>query len=336
MISFVQLKRNKGSTLKKSENKRINNGRRLAYDIKISRKISSKTSGWDYKDKTVLNVVIANILACIRKGSKLIYSRSTGNVIESKKRVTSRKVIRAIEYLEGMGLIYHKLGKGSLVPRLREVSWVMPTKELKDIFPDDTLHLECEKYHLESVDVLGVKNTHNGYRAPKPTTKYEGLMNTLREINRINEFADIRSWSGEVLSNIIILLFDDNVCEKFEVHQTDIYYLDKIEESLAVTVNGSQVYKVCYKDTQAQELLSSFSYESGSETLLINILDHMKCENLPCLPIVGGFIVPRHSIRDLVDVMGRSLECINGSVGQVKLDIIYLEAGELVTHNVEV
>ena len=51
------------------------NSRLLTYDLKVGLDVRNKTKCLGYDDLTTLNVVCANLISCIRKGSVLAYSQ---------------------------------------------------------------------------------------------------------------------------------------------------------------------------------------------------------------------------------------------------------------------
>ena len=78
------------------------NTRLLTYDIKVSRSISNVVRLYGYTDTTTLSVVITNLICCIKKNNKLVYSRDTGGLkTKSKKDITytsCKMVVRQCNY----------------------------------------------------------------------------------------------------------------------------------------------------------------------------------------------------------------------------------------------
>jgi len=128
-----------GSNIGISKSVREEQLRNLVLTIKIPVSIANKTKGWKYKDKTTLNLLIANL---IQKQDKIYYSRDTSVTIPKKynpKNISNYKIVNAVDYLHNEGLITSFIAPkrfNTHEKAVKEVSWCRATSELIEMFED--------------------------------------------------------------------------------------------------------------------------------------------------------------------------------------------------------
>lgn len=228
----------------------VRNGRLLTYDIKVSRKVSSRTSWWDYKDKTCLNVVIENILACIRKDNRLVYSRDLGKKGNSRKGINVRRVIRAIDFLEEKRMVTNFIGSGHRVPELRSISWVVPNPEFIEYWSDEKLYKESEMNHLECVEAIDLRNERKESIDFEYTEDIEVMEKTVRALNKLNENSDIKDKDGKTLTNIYCRIFNESFKYGGRFYRADILSIKNrgTEDRLRITINDQPVCELDYSN----------------------------------------------------------------------------------------
>lgn len=229
----------------------VRNGRLLTYDIKVSPKISSRSNWLKYKDKTCLNVVISNILACVRKGNRLVYSRRVGGKQpKSRKGITVRRVIRAMDYLEREGLIVNFIGTGHRSPELRSISWVLPTPALLDFWSDEELYQESEVNHLESIEAIELRGKDKKPIEYKHTEDTRIMEKTVRALNTLNENSNIKDKDGKILTNIYCRIFNESFKYGGRFYRADILSIKNrgTEDRLKITINDQPVCELDYSN----------------------------------------------------------------------------------------
>lgn len=139
----------------------------LTYDMRVPRKVSSTTRSWKFKDKSTLNCCIVNLLSCVRKQKLLVYSRNTGEVSFSKKKISARRVISAMDFLEKEGYIVNYVGVPHPVKDKRRISSAIPTEKLLNIFNfTEEVYKEIEMDYVKNADVVLLRDN------PKAQAKY--------------------------------------------------------------------------------------------------------------------------------------------------------------------
>lgn len=109
----------------------------LAYDIKIPTEIRSLTRKIDRLRRVELGFIITNLLFSVVNNVSLAYSRtSSSNVLKTKRRTSTLKVMSAINVLEKNGLLVNVIGQGSKEKKFRKSSTISPTEKFKETFAD--------------------------------------------------------------------------------------------------------------------------------------------------------------------------------------------------------
>ena len=109
----------------------------LAYDIKIPTEIRSLTRKIDRLRRVELGFIITNLLFSVVNKVNLAYSRtSSSNVLNTKRRTSTIKVMSAINVLEKNGLLVNVIGQGAKEKKFRKSSTIAPTEKFKETFAD--------------------------------------------------------------------------------------------------------------------------------------------------------------------------------------------------------
>ena len=116
----------------------VTNTRLLIYDIVIKRDVSEKVKRLEYKEYNTLACIIYNLISCIRKNRKLVYSRNTAEKCKNKKKITVYKVKKVVDWLEQQEYIVNFIAPPSKDKDERKVSYIVPTLKFVEEFCDST------------------------------------------------------------------------------------------------------------------------------------------------------------------------------------------------------
>lgn len=229
----------------------VRNTKLLTYNIKVRRVVSNKVRWMGYGDTECLAVVIYNLLACLRKDSVLVYSRNTYcKVVRSKKGITPRRVIRAVDFLEKEGYIVNHKGKASSIIENRRVSWVEPTRKFIDEWCEKEVFLQAELDYLDQCEVIELRDTDKNAIPYKNSEHIERMAETVRELNKMNEAHKIQDRNGEILTNIYCRIFNESFEYGGRFYRADVLAIKnkKTDDRLRVTIDGSPVCEVDYSN----------------------------------------------------------------------------------------
>ena len=137
------------------------NTKLLTYDITIPQHVRNKLRKFRYKDNVVLGVIVTNLLAGIRHKNAIVYSRNKSvDSITSKRKISVRNLIKAVDFLEQQGYITNLIGKGSSIPENRTISTILPTEKFMNEFPDlSEIEMdEVERAYLTAIESLILRN----------------------------------------------------------------------------------------------------------------------------------------------------------------------------------
>lgn len=227
------------------------NTRLLTYDIKVRKEVSNKVRWYGYEDVEALGCVVYNLLACIRKGQVLVYSRNTRTRAKtSKKGITPHRIIKAIDFLEEMCYIENHIGKASNIPESRVISWIKPTESFLSEWDIKEVYLQAEIDHLEQNGVIELRDQNKNtipYRNSEHTRR---MADVVRDLNKMNENCAIRDGDGVLLSNIYCRIFNESFDYGGRFYRADVLSIkNKKEDARAnITIDGSAVCEVDYSN----------------------------------------------------------------------------------------
>jgi len=228
------------------------NGRLLTYDLKVDKVVSNRVRWWGYEDTQCLSVVVYNLIACLRKGNKLVYSRDVGGKkVKSKKGITARRVIKAMNFLEKEGYIINNIGVSSKEQDERCISWAIPTQKFLDEWGfDETIQLKAEINYLEQCEVIELRDetkARTPYRSSDHVTR---MSETVRRLNQMNESCEVRDGSGQVLTNIYCRIFNESFDLGGRFYRADVLAIKNknTNDRLRITIDGCAVCEVDYSN----------------------------------------------------------------------------------------
>lgn len=188
----------------------ITNTRLLSYDIKVGVAVGNKVRMLAYSDKPCLNVVCANLIACLRKKQLLVYSRNRSGLKSKKKSITPKRVMNAISFLEEEGYIDHTKGVGHIRIEKRKISFISPTQKFIDLFEIEHLMQECEKVYAESYPVVELRNQNKESIVYRSSKEIVAMENLVKKLNEINEKAVICDAHGNNMTNMYCRIFNES------------------------------------------------------------------------------------------------------------------------------
>ena len=229
----------------------VKNTKLLTYRIKVSKRVSNRVRWMGYRDTQCLGVVIYNLLACIRKRNVLVYSRRImPNASVSPKGITTRRVIRAVDFLEREGYVINHIGRGSAIAENRRASWIEPTQKFLDEWTDQTVYMTAEIDYLEQCEVIELRDKNKNAIPYRNSEHIKRMSETVRELNKMNESHVVVDKDGETLSNIYCRIFNESFGYGGRFYRADVLAIKNKEtdDRLRITIDGGGVCEVDYSN----------------------------------------------------------------------------------------
>ena len=202
------------------------NTRLLTYDIKVRPSVSAVVRGW-YTDTSAVGVVITNLIACVRKNRKLVYSRMTGKVALSKKGMTARRIIKAVDYLSNHGYVINFIGKAHKIEEKREVSYILPTDKFIEEFCTDVEAVRvAELAYQDSYAYIELRDEDKNPVIFRTTERTKKLEEVVRKLNTLIDICTIRDGSGAVLSNFYCRVFNTDFSHGGRFYRADVLRIE--------------------------------------------------------------------------------------------------------------
>lgn len=227
----------------------VPNSKLLCYQIKVPVFITAKTRDFNYKDKVTLNCVIYNLLSCLRKDCKLIYSRRN-NSTSNAKGITAHKVKKCVDWLEKEGYIVNRIGVASKNVENRVPSYMEPTDKLKQMWEEEKQRLRAELDYLEQSDAVELRDEEKNkidYRSNKAIAH---MTNVVRSLNKVNEKAIVVDRNGARITNIYCRVFNETFEYGGRFYRADILGIKNSEDNgrLDIKIDGEQVVEVDFSN----------------------------------------------------------------------------------------
>ena len=226
----------------------VPNSKMLSYDLKVDIRVSNTVRYWKYRDNTTLSCIVYNLISCIDKGCKLIYSRAKTKS-DSSKGITSFKVKKAVDWLSKEGYIINHIGVGSKNVDERIPSWIEPTDKFTSLWEEKQI-LKARLDYIEQSEVVVVRDKSKNPISYRNTKVVNEMMETVRKINRINESAVILDGAGQRMTNIYCRIFNESFEQGGRFYRAGILSLvNKHDDArLDVTINGCEVVEVDFSN----------------------------------------------------------------------------------------
>lgn len=227
------------------------NTRLLTYDLKVRKNVSNKVRWYEYKDKEVIGIIISNILACLRKGNILVYSRKLSyRAGSSKKMITPGRVIKGIDFLEKNGYLVNRKGIGSADKDKRSVSWVQPTEKFMTEWKGEKICMQAEQDYLESCCVVELRDSEKMAIPYRNSDHIQRMTDTVRRLNKMNEGSVIRDGKGGILTNIYCRIFNESFEYGGRFYRADVLAIKNSVDNarLDITIDNERVVEVDYSN----------------------------------------------------------------------------------------
>ena len=232
------------------------NTKLLTLDVKIDRRVSNVVRVWEYKDSTVLSVIITNLLSCYRKGQTLVYSRDTSNTPSKKRLITTRRVISAVDWLHSQGYVINHKGKAHKRKEKRVVSRLEYTQKLLDTFQVDentvveqgssSLPISCEVLYNQEVELVVLRDENKKPISFRMTKEVREMQQLVAKLNEINESVEVRDGEGNLLTNLYCRIFKDDFKTGGRYFRGDTLRIKNKPNRarLDITIDGEEVSEI--------------------------------------------------------------------------------------------
>ena len=250
----------------------VYNTKLITYDISIKQKVRDKVRRTGYDDNLCLSVVVTNMLSCYRKGSILVYSRRKGEKNTSRRGITARRLIKAIDFLVSLGLVVNRIG----VPHKNRDKRTISTLSLTDKFIDEwcgdiVLCREAEKSFLENIEVIELRDKNKQKTDYESSEHIEQMSMVLRDLNQMNEAAVIKNGDGGVLTNIYCRIFNETFNFGGRFYRADVLSIKNKDDDarLDITIDGDRVCEVDFNNLHFR--IAASLEDIGTEYMPIDV-----------------------------------------------------------------
>ena len=265
--------------MEEEDNKVANvpNTRLLAFDIKVGKAVRNKVSKIEFRDSDTVGIVVANMLSCVRKNSKLVYSRNNYRKKQKKKhKTTTYRVMMTIDFLSQMGYLTNFIGKASKNKDYREISYVTPTYKFVEEFVTEDNVVDAMLAYMEAYKVIELRDEEKQSIYFRWTAERKKQAELVRKLNIMNESAVVTNSNGEILTNIYCRVFNGDFRHGGRFYRSDILRMEnKDNQRLDVKINGEDVVEIDYSNHHFRitAVLYDFDQEYIGNDVYSNLLE---------------------------------------------------------------
>lgn len=253
------------------------NTRLLTYNIRVSKKIWNCVRYIGYHDKHACAVVITNILACIKKHNKLVYSRRTHRVSSVNHKVSAYRIIKAVDFMSGEEYLVNHIGKSHKIKEKREISYIEPTTKFVERFVCNSSLVDAAIAYMEDCTVIELRDDEDKDSVDFDWTEsLKRQADIVRKLNNMNESATITTEDGEILTNIYCRIFNGDFVHGGRYYRADILRLEnKDDQRLDVLIDGEPVVEVdfCNLHFRMAAIMNDMCMDYLSMDVYTNILE---------------------------------------------------------------
>lgn len=229
---------------------KVRHSKLLVYGVKVCKTVSGVTRHWRCEDKECVNVVVVNLISCIRKSNVLVYVRNKNNIAKdnNRKKITPRRVIRCVNFLEKEGLIVNTIGSSSRLRDFRSASYMKPTQKFINMFNLEDIQMRTESEYLKQTPVLELRDEDKNPMSFRYNDEIQKMDDVVRELNNLNETAVIRDKDGTLLTNIYCRIFNESFDKGGRWYRADVLGIKNKDDNarLDITINGESVVEIDY------------------------------------------------------------------------------------------
>ena len=189
--------------------------RLLTYNINLSTTVVNKLRPINkIEDKELTGVVVMNLIACVKRQEKLLYSRHKGNHSTNKTKynrrgIQTQRLLKCIDTLEALGYIENFVGKGHVDKEKRIMSYITPSEAFITEFcsKDEEVQSAIAAYNA-SLQTIILRNEYGKAIDYQDNKNIKNARKIVEKLNKINELHDIRDGEGTVMTNIYSRIFN--------------------------------------------------------------------------------------------------------------------------------
>lgn len=228
----------------------VTNTRLMIYDIVVKRDVSEKVKALEHKEYNTLACIIYNLISCIRKNRKLVYSRNTAEKCKNKKKISVYKVKKVVDWLEQQEYIVNFIAPPNRDKDERKVSYIVPTLKFVEEFCDSTeVQRMAELAYQEAYAYIELRNEDKEPIPFRNTKQTQRLEEVVKKINLLNDICTVRDKFGNVLNNFYCRVFNNDFGHGGRFYRADVLRLPHSEGRLGrydITINGNPVVEIDY------------------------------------------------------------------------------------------
>lgn len=228
----------------------VTNTRLMIYDIVVKRDVSEKVKRLEHKEYNTLACIIYNLISCIRKNRKLVYSRNTSEKCKNKKNISVYKVKKVVDWLEQQEYIVNFIAPPNRDKDERKVSYIVPTLKFVEEFCDSIeVQRMAELAYQEAYAYIELRNEDKEPIPFRNTKQTQRLEEVVKKINLLNDICTVRDKFGNVLNNFYCRVFNNDFGHGGRFYRADVLRLPHSEGRLGrydITINGNPVVEIDY------------------------------------------------------------------------------------------
>lgn len=232
------------------------NTRLLTYNIKVGLIVRNKVRKIEKIDSEVAGIIITNLLACIKKKQALLYSRSNSKTSAQKtkynrKGITAYRVIKCVDRLAEIGLVYNHIGKPHKDVEKREMSFIAPTQDFIDEFctEPEQANIALSAYNA-ALQTIILRNEYGNDIDYQDNENIRKARAVVQKLNEINESHVIRDGSGNLMTNIYSRIFNKDMEHGGRFFHADTLKIKHKETKarLDITIDGNPVLEIDFRN----------------------------------------------------------------------------------------
>lgn len=249
--------------------------RLMTYSINLSTSVVNKLRPITaIKDKELAGVIVMNLIACIKKKEKLLYSRdksnhSTAKTKYNRRGIPTHRLLKCVDVLESLGYIHNFVGKRHVDKEKRIMSYITPSESFIAEFcsKDEEVQSAIAAYNA-SLQTIILRNEYGKAIDYQDNKNIKNARKVVEKLNKINELHDIRDGEGNVMTNIYSRIFNKDFEHGGRYFHSDALKIKnkKTKARLDITINGEQVVEIDF---------SNLHYRIAS------LMEQISMENLP-------------------------------------------------------
>lgn len=229
------------------------NTRLITYSMKVRNVVSNKVRHWDCPDVPTTSMIVSNLIACYRKSTHLVYSRSRSTkTFVGRRRISVYLLIKCVDWLEDNGYITNYIGKAHKSYDEREVSYMDANyKLLREFGLSDEDIQKIENDQLEMSEVVVLRDENKKAMEYRETKILKQVKENVQELNKLLAKHEVLTGDGANLNNVYCRIFNETFEYGGRFYRADILRLKQkggMDQRLDVTIDGESVVEVDYSN----------------------------------------------------------------------------------------